>query len=177
MRTVTTTTKIYTFAELSDEAKEKAVNNLRSVNLDHYWWDGVYDDAKCIGLRLTSFDLDRNRHAKGEFIGDAHECAVKIVAEHGEQCETRKTAQKFLSEWDSLVEKHSDGVNLSEVAEGNEYEFDCEADDLEKEFLRDLCEDYSILLEKEYYYLSSDEAVIESIEANGYEFTEDGDLF
>lgn len=32
-------------------------------------------------------------------------------------------------------------------------------------------------LEKEYYYLTSETAVFESLQANGYEFTEDGKIF
>ena len=38
MRTIET--KIYTFNELSDEAKVKAIDNYRDINVDHEWWDG-----------------------------------------------------------------------------------------------------------------------------------------
>ena len=49
-------------------------------------------------------------------------------------------------------------------------------EDLNKEFLRSLCEDYRIILQKEYEYLTSEEAIIETIEVNEYEFTEEGEL-
>ena len=47
---------------------------------------------------------------------------------------------------------------------------------IEDEFLKSLLEDYSIILQKEYEYQTSEEAIIESIKANDYEFTEDGKL-
>ena len=48
---------------------------------------------------------------------------------------------------------------------------------LEAEFLKSILEDYSIILQKEYEYLTSREAVEETIEANDYHFTENGNLF
>ena len=167
---------IYQFSELSEEAKEKAVRKLFYINVDHNWWGGTYDDAENIGLKITSFGLDRNRHANGEFIKSAPEVALLVCSEHGKDCDTYKTAAAFLSEYDSLVEKYSDGINKNVVSEGNEYEFDKEADELETEFLSNLLEDYATILEREYEYLTSEKAIIETIEANGYEFTEDGKL-
>jgi hypothetical protein len=174
MRTETTTRTLYTFDELGETAKEKALEVYRHINLDFDWWDGTYQDAKYIGLEIQSFDLDRRRHATGKFIEDANHCASKIIKEHGEMCETYKTAKAFLSDWAELVAKYSDGVNLEQVHEDKEYEFDQEADELQEEFLKSILEDYSIMLQKESEYLYSDEAVQEFIEANEREFTEEG---
>lgn len=172
MRTIET--KIYTFAELSDEAKEKAIQNLSDINVNFQWWESTYEDAKNIGLNITSFDLDRNRHAKGEFISYAYDCAKKIVSNHGKDCETYKTAETFIFDYDSLVKKYSDGIKTNVVTEENEYYFYCDCEELEAEFLRSILEDYSIILQNECEYLQSDEAIIQTIGANEYEFTEDG---
>ena len=178
MRTHTTTTTVYTFDELSDEAKEKAVNQLWYINVDCIdWWDSLYADAERIGLKITEFDLDRYRHAKGEWLESPERCAELIIKEHGEHCETYQTAKQFLADRAALVAKYSDGVDLERVHEDNEYEFDQACDELESEFLKSLLEDYSILLQKEYEYLTSEEAIVETIQANEYEFTEDGQLF
>jgi hypothetical protein len=174
MRTETTTRNLYTFDELSDEAKEKALEECRDINVCFDWWEFIYEDAERIGLKIQSFDLDRRRHATGKFIESAFDCASKIIKEHGEKCETYKTAKAFLSDWAELVTKYSDGINTQEVCEDNEYEFDQEADELESEFLKSILEDYSISLQNEYEYLYEDEAVRETIEANEYEFTEEG---
>ena len=39
-------TEVFTFAELSDEAKEKAREWYREGGLDYDWWDCTYEDAK-----------------------------------------------------------------------------------------------------------------------------------
>ena len=175
MRTETVTREIYTFEELSEKAKEKALRKLSNINLDHDWWQFEYEDAANIGLKLTAFDLDRNKHAEGFFLNSATEVADKIMKEHGNECETYKTAFNFLNERDTLVRKFSDGVNFDIVTEENAYQFDQEADELEEQFLEDLLSDYSDILQKQYEHLYSDEAIIETIEANAYEFTEEGE--
>lgn len=175
MRTVRT--KVYKFHELSAEAKEKAISQYSDINVDYGWWNSVYEDASNIGLKINSFDLDRGNYCKGKFTENAYQVAEKIKTDHGEQCETYKTATQFITDWAALVKKHSDGISTDKVAEDNEYEFDGEADELEKKFLKSICEDYRIMLSKEYDYLISNQAIIETIESNEYEFTKDGNRF
>lgn len=165
-------TKVYPFAELSDEAKQKALESLAYINVEHDWWDLTYEDAKTIGLKITGFNLDQNRYAKGEFLLSACEVAQNILSNHGEDCETYKTAEKFMDEWQPVFASYMD--ETSEHFESSESEG--KMIDLEDEFLNSLLEDYSIMLQKESEYLQSSEAIIESIEANEYEFTEDGKL-
>lgn len=162
---------LYQFDELNDEAKEKARDWFSQFALDHEWWKNTYDDAENIGLEITSFDLDRNRHAKGKFTDGAIVCADKIIKEHGDKCETRKTAEAFLKERDEIVdtaEKDEDG------GFANEHELDEKLDHCENEFLRAILEDYSVMLQQECDYLQSDESVDENIRINEYEFTQDG---
>lgn len=173
----TVSINIYKFNELSAEAKQTAIENLYDINVDHNWWEFVYDDAETIGLKITGFDLDRNNYCNGELYESMPECCRLIIANHGEGCSTYKTAIAYLSDYDSLVEKYSDGINKDIVADGNEYEFDKEADELEAEFLKDILDDYASILQNNYEYLTSDEAIIETIEANDYDFTEDGKLW
>lgn len=65
MRVDTVETKVYKFAELSDEAKNKARDWFREGALDYDWFDSVYEDAKSIGLKITSFDLGRSQDIQG----------------------------------------------------------------------------------------------------------------
>jgi hypothetical protein len=164
---------VYKFSELSEQAKEKARNWWREGGLNYEWWDYFYYDAERIGLKITSFDLDRNRHAEGDFLLAANEVAANIFKEHGEQCETYKTATQFMEEWEPVFNDYMDenGVNYeSEMLEGHLME-------LEEEFLSSLLEDYSIMLQNEYEYMYSDEYVNETITINEYDFTEDGSIF
>jgi len=177
MRTVTTKTDVYQFQELSEEAKQKALEQMYDINVHYNWWHFVYEDAEEIGLILSTFDLGRSRDIDGSFKWSAEECAELITKNHGKDCETYKTAASYLIERGELVTKYSNGVDTDKVSEGNEYDFDCECDDLDNDFLYSLLQDYFSLLNNEYDYLTSEEAIIESIEANEYEFTKDGKLF
>lgn len=165
MRTIQT--NIYKFSELSETAKAKAIENLYDINLDYYWWQWTYDDAENIGLKITSFDLDRNRHADGKFLLNPVDVAKKILSEHGETCDTYKTAKTFLTDLEGIKARYNDEDNWDE-----QEEIEC----LEDEFLENLLEDYALMLEREYEYLTSEEVIIQTIEANEYEFTEDGKL-
>jgi len=170
----TKTINLYEFDELSDKAKEKAINSLLDINVSHEWWEWTYEDAKNIGLIITSFDIDS--YCKGNLEVSLSECCDLIFKNHPELCDTYTDAMDYEKRWGELVKKYSDGVNTDEVAEGNEYDFDNEANELESEFTRALLEDYRIILRKEYEYLTSNQAIIETIKANEYTFTENGKL-
>ena len=169
MRTIQT--NVYKFEELSEQGKQQAINNLSSINIDFDWWQYTYLDAKNVGININNFELDRTIDI-GMY--DYQETANKIMKEHGETCDTYKNAKQFIKERDALVSKYSNGGN--KVPEENENVFDCELDELEADYKKTLKEDYLSLLRNEYEYLSSREAIIETIEANDYEFTEDGKL-
>jgi hypothetical protein len=174
MKTITKTFNIYKFSELSEDAKQNVLTKNIDINTSFQWWESTYEDATNIGLKLKGFDLDRNRHATGEFIESAENCAHKIESEHGDTCETYKTAKAYLSERDELInnwEKDENGDIL------DTWELDEQLDELDKQFLKDILEDYSIMLQKEYEYLYSDKAIIETIESNDYNFTEEGEIY
>jgi hypothetical protein len=165
--------KLYKFSELSEEIKENAVNHLCDINVDFDWWDYIYDDAKTIGLKINEFGLDRYRHATGNFLFSACEVAQNIFNNHGEFCKTYKTAKLFIKDWQSVFNEYMDETN--EKYESTESEN--ELMELEDNFLNSLLEDYSIILQNEYEYRTSNEAIIETIEANEYYFTKEGKLY
>jgi len=157
---------LYQFSELSDEAKEKAIEKFRDINVDYNWWDMTYEDAKNVNFNILEFDLDRRCFVKGQFIVSAPDTAELIKVSHGNECETFDTAKEFLTELNELTSKEA---NIEDVNEDD-------IEELENEFLQSLCEDYRIILTKEYEYLTSEEAIIGTIEANEYDFDEDGNL-
>jgi hypothetical protein len=172
MRVETTTRNLYKFEELSEEAKERAIENLWDINVDHDWWDSVYMDAENIGLKIDEFDIDRGSYARGKFTLSAEEVAANIMRDHGESCETYKTAENFLKEHDPVFASYMDENSPDYESRESEEKLL----DIESEFLKSLLEDYRIMLSEEYDYLTSDEAIKETIEANEYEFTKDGKL-
>ncbi len=154
------TIKVFQYEELNDQAKEKARNWFRQGALDYNWYESTYEDAAQIGLKIKEFDL-YSRNIKGSFTKTEQQVASLIVENHGKDCETFKTAQKFLKDISKCEQNESD----------EEYQQLCE------EFLKSLLEDYLVMLQQEYEYFISDEQVAESIIANEYEFTEDGKRF
>lgn len=164
MREDTVTTKVYEFDELSNEAKEVAVDHFACINVDHEWWDSTFEDAKTIGLVIEHFD---DNDIGVTWTEDAESTAQLILENHGpadgsepgqDACETYKDAWEFQAETDAFTDS-------------DEYEELCE------EFKRVICEDYRIMLQTEYEYLGSEAAVIETIKANEYEFTAAGELY
>jgi hypothetical protein len=165
------TVLIYQFDELSAKAKEKARDWFQQGALDYEWWENVYEDAERIGLKITSFELER-QSITGEFTGEAEHCAKTILREHGDTCDSFKLAQAFLQErqaLDSELEESKDGDD-----EHHTWEIDEQITELEEEFKKDLLADYLDTLQKEADYLTSDEAVDEGIRANEYTFLANG---
>lgn len=165
--------EIYEFSELSEDAKENAIEKLYDINVDYEWWQFAYDDAENIGLKITGFDLGRGWYCNGEFILSACEIAQNILNEHGENCETYKTANNFMKLWQLVFNEYMD--ENSKLYESAESENDLQY--LESEFLNDLLSDYLIMLDNEYEYLTSEKAIIETIKANEYQFTVNGEIY
>lgn len=174
----TKTINLYSFDELSDKAKQKALENLYDINVDYDWWQYTYEDAERVGLRINGFDLDRGSYCEGDFLEDAKTVAELILKEHGEQCETYKTAKEFLSNYLPVLKE----LEVYQAEDENELNQDLidsldeKCCDLIDEFEKSIFEDYRIILQNEYEYLISEEAIKETIERNEYTFTEDGKL-
>lgn len=168
MRTYTITRTVYKYEELSDMAKEKVLMDLSDGNVDCDWWDSTYEDAATIGLNIIEFDLVRGRSCKGLWMMDALDMAEAIIKNHGDACETHKDAMAFLHDLAEAWMEHDE--------EGFEYGYD-ETSDFEgasEDFRQVILDDYWKILKEEYEYLTSEEAILETIEANDYEFTAEG---
>ena len=161
MQTITINT--FKYDELSEEAKEKAMETMHTINVDHDWWDFIYEDAMTIGLKITGFDIDRGSYCEGDFTEDEKDVAALIIENHGEICETHKTTQEYLTEYNKLVDSCRDDEDIN-------------TEDIDKEFEQSILEDYRIMLTREYDFLTGEDAVIETIECNDYNFTDNGEL-
>lgn len=168
-------TVVYEYHELSEEAQAKARDWYREGSEDYSWaYECTTEDASQIGLKIHF--LSQREPNSGEFMKGAEECAKAILANHGPDCETYKTAKAFLGSLESLEQEYGepneDGERVSSIDGKDNY--DDEREELEKEFLHAILEDYRVMYDKDCEYRDSDEAVAESIEANGYTFTESG---
>lgn len=150
--------KTFSFEELTESAKDRALNQFRYVNVEYFeWYHNVYYDAERIGIKITGFDLDRGSYCTGKFLSThwSIDVANKIMEEHGKDCETYKIAEKFLQDY----------YNLSE---------DDEVTELDDEFLNNILEEYLTMLKNEFEYHTSDDAISEWIIGNDIVFDESG---
>jgi len=165
--------KVYSINELSETAKNRALSDLSDINTFYDWYLCTYEDAENIGLKISGFKLDRGEDITGEFILSANEVAENIFKDHGEKCETYQTALNFIKEWQPVYNEY-----MNEDSEKYEsIESEEELIYIESEFLKDLLNDYLKILQKEWEYLTSEEALTETINVNEYTFLECGKMF
>ena len=177
LRTVT----LYSFDELTDEAKDKAIDKLSDLNVDHSWWDCTYEDAARIGIEVTEFDT-YHLTIDGKLTLSLPESATAVLREHGKECGTYATATSCLETYMKafrlwLLEQDEDSSgNHTEEAWLRDFSYEDEANELAEDYRRSILVDYLFMLRDEYEYQTSKDAIVESIQANEYLFTEDGNL-
>lgn len=177
MRTETKTVTYYQFAELSEEAQDKAIESCSTFNVDHEWWDFIYEDAARIGLEISEFDIDRSNKIAGSLTKTPVDVCKAILAEHGDSCDTYQLAKTTLPKLEELQSKFDDEEACDEMDVRDYRKLEEDLEELKTDFEQELLEEYFSILRKEYNYLTSREAIIESIEANEYEFDENGEMF
>lgn len=155
----TVTLNLYTIDELNDKAKERAREWHRS-GIEYPWWDEVQDSLKtfCDGFGVKVLDYSfggRDAHISTD-ADNSHFRGFKLKDFDREamptgfcfDCALRHTfADQF--------KQHGDALRAFKSA------------------LNQLILD----IETDIDYQYSDEAIDESIKANGYEFTEDGHFY
>ena len=186
--------KVYQFNELKPEAKEKAIEqaSIDGINTDLNWWeqDENYNEmARDYGLEVKmseiSFDLDRGSYVYFETFNHGREENWKTGIEVADYKKFVKKAglkwRKSLEQAFTIGHKHYAGSEGKNTIEADSYYGDSNLTDEEIEKLEACLEEFidEILsqLKKEYNYLTSEEAIIETIEANEYDFLEDGSRF
>lgn len=184
----TRTIIVYKFDELSEPAQEKALEKLWDINVNYDWWEHICEDAETIGVKITEFDLDSPNswrpQIKGHLTENLLESFRLVRRNHGKDCETFKTAKDHLNkyiqafiEWHGRESTHVAAPDWNRVTWLREFAYEYEGyEELAKDYLRSILEDYLIMLKKEYEYQTSGEQVTETIQANEYEFHEDGSL-
>ena len=160
MKTIITETKVYKYDELTEEQKDKALEHLWDLNVNYEWWEFTYEDAERAGLAITGFDLDRNKHVDGTLTHSIEDSIEAILSDHGDKTDTYRLAAEYKTK---LVYDEDDEL--------------VDRDELERDYTYALREEYASMLQRESEYLTSKEAIVETIRANDYDFTENGKLF
>lgn len=191
------TVNIYTFDELSDAAKQKAIDAARYWDVqDSEWWDFVYDNSKSVAA-LMGIDIDRIYFSGFWSQGDGacfegpysyERDSVNRVKEYAPQdselheiaealaaIQKRNFYQLHATTYHSGFYQHSGCMRVNVERDSANYQdmtSDAESDLIDA--LRAFADWIYSRLESEYEYLTSDEYVKERLSDSGLEFTEDG---
>lgn len=195
-------TEVFTFDELSDSAKEKARDWWKSQGLDYEWWDCVYEQYTT-ACKLFGLDISRIMFSGFWSQGDG----ASFTGTHSYKKGGLQALKKEFPQWAEIhdicnrlaqmqkpnfygvnvdISKNGRychemtmGFSVSVYIEGQGERYDI-PQGLEEEcsdIFRDLARDIYKSLEAEYDFLMSDERVDEGILCNGYQFTEDGEIY
>lgn len=190
---------LYKFEELSDAAKEKAREWYRTYYPDHDWWDGVYETARTAAKHL-GIEIDNINFSGFWSQGDGARFngsyrfkkgwRKAILAEFGDgdtQRELLNIGQQLheaqARQFYKLVAvvtyrghyEHSGCTSIDVSHDEDPYRDIGDCEDAVTQALREFMDWIYKMLEKEYDWLVSDEAVDESIIANEYTFLENGE--
>ena len=177
------TVKAYKFDELSEAAQERALNAFRCSNVEFNWYEDTFGTiraaGKLLGLEIDDIHFDTDLYC----IFDAHYRYVRgASAAVCKEFSWADDLHKVAKDLQALQKRHFYSLSCA-VTEGrsmNYYRCFRFGEDYECEDLGDIIDDFAhwarVLLRDEYEYLTSDDAVKETIEANEYEFTEGGKL-
>lgn len=199
MRTISTT--LYSFSELSDAAKQKAIANFRAEGLDDQWYDSVFEDAKTIA-GLMGIEIDdiffsgfASQGDGASFTGryEFAEDSVNAVKQHApldtklhEIAEALVAVQAKVS--NSLRSRistkgrysHSGTMDFDfSFADEDTVSPDLfnEVEETLKSSLRGFADWIYKQLETDYDALNEDEAIIERIVDQEAEFCDDGSIY
>lgn len=200
-------TKVYKFSELSDQAKQRAIDDHRSVmshdslDLEHTieWLDTA---AKLFGLEIERDKRDVPKieysisYSQGDGLAYAGQYAWRAdaasairkefggaygdkIAGLAERLETLQAANGNALSADIRLSL-SYGYNMNISLDETEWPLPYIGEDAEAE-LKDLLREFARIayqfLVEEFEWQNSDEVIAETIEANEYEFDENGKFF
>ena len=191
--------KIYEFKELDKKTKEKALENLRDINVNHDWDEYTLqefcDELSDIGFENADikysgfwsqgdglcFDADINlskilEHLKYSKRDIAR--AVKLEENDYLNFQIVKTSNANMYSHENT--RYVDNRGYGDLSKSiGIYKSDILIDKIEKdieEFRHELCKKFYKLLDEEYDERTSDEQIIETIDANEYMFNSSGEL-
>jgi hypothetical protein len=192
METMTIDKTVFTL----DEVKEQAIEKNWDINVDHDWWGFVYDDAATI-FEMLGYSLSEKQpfyfsgfdsQGDGACINRANWSyvtgCVKAVRAYA-PCDDE--LHKIARELQNIAAKSFYTGTASIRQSGHYYHeismsfyTDCEKGYFDEynfqDVTADLCRWLYKRLESEYNYLTSEEAIEETLRCNNYEFDEYGNI-
>ena len=182
---------LYKFGELPKDIQEKVINKRREYYPDdETWWEFMHEDfserLKEIGIECKDFywDFDRGRYFKMDDADIKDETLFLTSAGFQKQLILVKLEGIDLC-WDIGITNNRESTN--EINIDFDYDDDGEVDkikeifgeDIEQkltDYLQEILYGFLKELEKEYYYMGSDEGISEDLINKEEEFLENGEM-
>lgn len=184
MRTATLT--LYGLGELGAAQRQRVLDEHRAVNVDDAWWEathaGLQEDLMGLGLAGNRFVWDLDERS---FCSEVLQVAQieRFLRSLGYPDLRQRRPRMLRSAWErgeltlaTLRLSHRLYRNRLEVFTGDR-DIDQEAQGRAEALLRRFEQTCLQQLDREFDYLTSDEAVIDTLIANGWEFTRSGRLW
>lgn len=188
----------YEFAELDEITKANVVEKHREINVNYYGWNDYIDEDFANILQILGYSDIKTYYSGFWSQGDGASFIAKWSYE-------KQSVNKIAEYAPKDTELHRIARRLQEISKHNLYQLNARltnrghycheytmlidyiernngykiAEDTDTQFLelsRDLARWYYKRLQEDYEYLTTDEAVIETILANEYEFDKQGEI-
>ena len=158
--------KLYKYEELDKQTRKKVIENYRYINVEHStWYEWIKEDFSRLGLEIQEFDLGRRNYVK-IYIENFEDTSKNIIEEFGDSVLIKQTAKNYIDEFNKI----------QETFKQDEY-IEREIEMLDEEYEKEYSEDILSYLRAEYEWEISDEAIIEEMRANDYDFTIEGKIY
>jgi len=178
--------QVFKFEELKKDIQEKVIDNLREINVDYdFCFDYLLEDFKKqlnkFGLDCDSFEYDLYRNEFNFYklsIDDREKVINQFLTKEDKILNLLSNNDVY---FDIGFSDNSISVNYETEEEKTEEEYKAiqeKAEEIEEEineFLLNKRNEFLKILKKEYSSLLEDEAIKDTIEANEYEFKENGE--
>ena len=203
MRTAIEEVKVYSIDEVKNDKEllEKVIEKHRDINVSFDWWDFIYENFK--EYNDEYFGIDKIYFSGFWSQGDGAMFEYNSISDRlkdifidgldlspmrkGWLRNNASVSGKGVQRGLYYHEKSCSHSIYWEVDNGDLYwdrplyqwieSFSNDFENFIEELYVDLCCDLYSTLEKEYTHLTSDESILESLESNEYEFTEDGNIY
>ncbi len=177
-----------------DEVKEKAIKKNEYINVDYDWYKFILDEWE---EKLKSFGFARPEiyfngfGSQGDgacFDCDSYYIDLDILSQKIDLTEEQqKRLYDLKPEIEIKIEKNQCANHYSHyntryiniyhfLNDDEDVELINEAEEKIENLRAELCKEIYNDLEEQYYYLISDEAIYETLQANEYYFNEDGSI-
>lgn len=173
---------VYQFDELEPEAQNKVLGQFSDINVDHDWWEFLYEEFKAelkqVGLTCERFFFDIDR---GSFIAP-HKLSVdskELLVKFSEVRTPGRLTDEFDPEF-ITAGRNNVVVKVSQYGHTGYTRIDKKLDEICESLTSKvyaLFEDFLSRLRNEYDGLTSEEAIKETIKANEFKFTAEGRIF